>query len=460
MHFLSCDTMVALAKTTANGQTLFAKNSDRPAGECQPLVQHPRRTHAAGAVTRCQFVELPEASVTYQHVGSRPHWCWGYEHGFNEHQVVIGNEALPSRLPEAGEARLIGMELIRLGLERARTAAEAVEVITDLASRHGQGKFANSAGVRTYDNGYIVADPREAYVVETAGRQWAVKQVETAIGISNVYSLGTNWDRLSPKAEADAAGRGWEQPHSGRFDFAGTYADPASAGGSGASRRSRSCALLDTRAGQLDAAAMMGILRDHGDGGAPAEQFLTAIDPEHPSICMHAKADGTGGNTAASLVADLCADGSRLPVYWCSFYSPCLGLFFPVFVEGELPAVLSIGGATPDDFGRSSHPARSEQGAGLEHQSSPWWRFHRLAQLARAEPEMRVPLVRERWASFQAQLLESAYPIAREGRRLLDQGHADEAKRLLSIYMAETVSTMLALAAQMVDEFEAQRVPA
>jgi hypothetical protein len=29
--------------------------------------------------------------------------------GNNEHQVVIGNEAFPSRLPEAGEARLVGV---------------------------------------------------------------------------------------------------------------------------------------------------------------------------------------------------------------------------------------------------------------------------------------------------------------------------------------------------------------
>ena len=97
----SCDTMVALGSTTPSGQTLFAKNSDRPAHECQPLVQHQKQEHPKGAITQCQFVSLPQAKTTYRHVGSRPYWCWGYEHGFNEHQVVIGNEGLASKLPVA-----------------------------------------------------------------------------------------------------------------------------------------------------------------------------------------------------------------------------------------------------------------------------------------------------------------------------------------------------------------------
>src|SRR5579862_1244999 len=110
----SCDTMVALGPATRSGQTLFAKNSDRRPDECQPLWQWERRDHAPGARTRCQFVEMPEAPVTYRHVGSRPYWCWGYEHGFNEFQVVIGNEGLGSRI-ESEEPRLVGMEVLRLG---------------------------------------------------------------------------------------------------------------------------------------------------------------------------------------------------------------------------------------------------------------------------------------------------------------------------------------------------------
>ena len=72
---------------------------------------------------------------------------------------------------------------------------------------------------------------------------------------------------------------------------------------------------------------------------------------------MHGALDGSGGNTAASLVADLCGDDSRLAVYWRSLYFPCLSLFLPFFTVGALPAVLAVGDASPDD-------------------DSPWWLSH------------------------------------------------------------------------------------
>jgi dipeptidase len=122
--------------------------------------------------------------------------------------VVIGKEALSSRLPVATTPKLLGMDLVRLGLERAMTAAEAVYVVTSLVTKHGQGRFENDAGVRTYDNGFLVADPKEAYVVETAGHDWAVKRVRGGLGISNVHSLGTDWAAVSRTAEGRAIERG------------------------------------------------------------------------------------------------------------------------------------------------------------------------------------------------------------------------------------------------------------
>ena len=425
-----CDTMVALGTATTDGQTIFAKNSDRPQDECQPLVQRDRAVYQADSEVRCQFVSLPQVNTTYRHVGSRPFWCWGYEHGFNEHQVVIGNEGLTSKI-EHLEPKLVGMEVLRLGLERARTAGEAVEVITDTVTRHGQGKFGNSAGVRTYDNGYLVADPHEAYVIETVGHEWAVKRVESALGISNVYSLRTDWDRLSPDAEAYAAGQGWWGEQSGGFDFGAAYSRDGDWNRSGSARRVRSCALLDRN--DVDVSTMMSILRDHFDESRSAELF--GSEPAiGTGICMHSRIDGAEGRTAASLVADLCADSSRLPVYWCGLYSPCMGVFFPVFIEGKLPAVLAVGDAEPS----------------IE---SPWWLFHQLSRAVAIDPEGRAPAVRDRWSSFQSQLVEAAYPMAHEARRLIDDGQDDAASRILSDYMNENVRRMLSIVSEMLESF-------
>ena len=425
----SCDTMVAPPPTTRQGQMLFAKNSDRSWDECQPLELHPRQEHPAGGATDTQFVSIPQAQTTYRHIGSRPWWCWGYEHGFNEHQVAIGNEGLASKFETASEPKLIGMELVRLGLERGRTARQAVDVMTDLISQYGQGKFANQADVRTYDNGYIIADPTEAFVLETAGHEWAVKRVDGALGISNVYSVETDCESVSPGAAARAREMGWA-PAGEPFNFAAAFAQGPRMEGSGAMRRQRSCAVLGGHAGSIEVDTMIALLRDHSDAAIPDEPFQTDVESGH-GICVHFKRQvddtPTGGNTAASLVADLCADGSRLPVYWCSFYSPCLSPFYPVFIEAALPPVLARGGEH-----RENPP------------DSPWWKFHQLNALARQGGAPAVSLVRERWHRLQGEWMPTAYAMAREGKDLIDAGDDRGAAAMLTGYVEANVATMLA----------------
>src|SRR5581483_597002 len=143
-----CDTWVALPDVTASGQLIFAKNSDRPVYDCQPLVFRPRRTWPAGARVATEYLELPQAPETHAHLGSRPYWSFGYESGLNEHGLVIGNEAIFTRAWRAAVARhrqdvgaplgLSGMDVIRLALERTASAAAAVELMGALVEKHGQ----------------------------------------------------------------------------------------------------------------------------------------------------------------------------------------------------------------------------------------------------------------------------------------------------------------------------------
>ena len=106
---------------------------------------------------------------------SRPWWIWGAEMGANDAGVVIGNEAVFTDAHE-DEPGLLGMDLLRLALERAGSADEAVQVIVVLLEAHGQGgscSFEHPAF--TYDNSFLVADADGAIVLETAGRDWATE---------------------------------------------------------------------------------------------------------------------------------------------------------------------------------------------------------------------------------------------------------------------------------------------
>jgi secernin len=425
----SCDTMVALGGSTKGGNTVFAKNSDRPHDEPQPLIQVEAADHSGG-FSGTQFVDVPQVAHTYRHVGSKPYWCAGYEHGYNEHQVVIGNEALPSLLPEVKEPKLVGMELLRLGLEWSKSAEEAVDVITGLVSEFGQGKFSNSDGVRTYDNIFLIADPSSAYVVECVGHDWAVKQVENVTSISNIAQIGADADRVSQGAKSQATKLGlFEMGFGDKFAFGGAFADPANSS-SGLARQCRSDAMLGRGAGQLDVRSMIDVLTDHSDGENPDEDRVVDVAGDL-SICLHRNVGESTGASTASLVADLSATDERLPIYWTGLYSPCMTVFLPNFIEGDLPEVLGIGG---------------EQ----ESADSPWWDFYRLTQHGvKAGAEARVD-IRLELANLQSELFESAYEVAENGRGLIGNGSDDAAAEMLTKYMAENAQRVISKVKSMV----------
>lgn len=177
-----CDALVALAPATAGGRTIFAKNSDRPPGEVQVIERH--AASASGDVVRCTYVAV-EGADTIGVTGSRPAWQWGFEHGVNDAGVAGGNETIYTTLdPRGAEPALLGMDLVRLALSRATTAADAVQVLTDLLERYGQGGPGHEGG-KPYWSSFLFADAGAAYVLETSGRTWEAERVERTRAISN-----------------------------------------------------------------------------------------------------------------------------------------------------------------------------------------------------------------------------------------------------------------------------------
>ncbi len=347
-----CDTLVALPAATARGALLFAKNSDRERNEAQVLEIAPGRRNAPGRPLKLTYITIPDVARTRACLLSRPFWMWGAEIGANDAGVVIGNEALHARTPAQRRRALTGMDLVRLGLERADTAARAVEIIVDLLEQHRQGGNCGHLGRFYYNNGFIIADPSEAYVLETAGRWWAVQRVASQRALSNAYSIGRDYDRVSPDLARHATAQGWTGAD-GRFDVAGRLIDEArDAVSFGRSRCARGQALLDAAAPELTPRAMMAILRDHGD----ANQWSPA-NTQGRTICMHAAEGARRSQSVASMVSEL-KDGSF--VHWVTGTSaPCTSLFKPVILE----AGLSDQRAPPTD--------RFDALA-------PWWRHEQL----------------------------------------------------------------------------------
>ena len=189
-----CDTLVACGGAVADGTVILAKNSDRHPNEAHDIVNSPRARHEPGAMVQCTYIEVPQAAETYEVLLSKPFWIWGCEMGANECGVAIGNEAVFTKEPQDKKPGLIGMDMVRLALERASTARAALDVIVELLETHGQGGNCGFRHKEYYHNSFIIADPGEAWVLETAGKYWAAERVRGLRTISNGLTIGREWD--------------------------------------------------------------------------------------------------------------------------------------------------------------------------------------------------------------------------------------------------------------------------
>jgi len=193
-----CDTLVATPEATADGVTVLGKNSDRDPNEAHHLLSLPAAEHPPGSHVRCTYITIPQAAHTHAVLLAKPFWIWGAEMGVNEHGLAIGNEAVFTKVPYQKEGALTGMDLLRLALERATNAAEAVTVITGLLAAYGQGGNCGWQHQAFYHNSFLIADPAAAWVLETAGPHWVARQVRGLYTISNGLTMGNQWDLASP----------------------------------------------------------------------------------------------------------------------------------------------------------------------------------------------------------------------------------------------------------------------
>ncbi len=308
-----CDTLVALGNSTEDSNVIFGKNSDRPQAEAQLITFNPKKHYSKGEQVRCTYISIPQAKETAELIMSQPFWMFGCEMGSNEHGVVIGNEAVYSK-EKYQETGLLGMDLLRLGLERGKSAKEALEVITDLLERYGQGGSSayNQQGW-IYHNSYIVADNNEAFVLETADKWWIVEKVKEIRSISNNLSIRGKGDMRRKGIIQHAIDRGYCKDDTD-FDFAMIFSDPQIPNNfSPESRDGCTFNMLKKNKKIITPSLMMDFLREHDVG-----------------ICMHGSFQSTG-----SQVSHLKKDVKNSVHWFTGGTLPCLNVFKPYIFPAE-----------------------------------------------------------------------------------------------------------------------------
>jgi dipeptidase len=340
-----CDTFVALPNYTASRNLIFAKNSDREPNEAQAIVQYPART-CTEEVLQCTYIKIPQVKETYEVILSKPFQMWGAEMGVNEHGVVIGNEAVFTKVKaHKKNTGLTGMDMLRLALERTHSAELAMEYIIKLLRDYGQDANGGYRSKFYYHNSFLIADPNDAWVLETAGKHWVAKRVDQYYSISNGLTIGTDSDRVSEDAQVFASKKGWRKIGND-FNFAAAYSDRLYTRLSNCSVRQQTTSRhLGGQARKLSAGEAMGILAKHN----LEEENFHPSKATTASVCMHATGLVNRSQTTGSMVAEIRKDG-RHTVWLTGTSMPCLSVYKPYFFKdaGTLYET-AIPGAKPDE---------------------------------------------------------------------------------------------------------------
>lgn len=327
-----CDTCGIGPEFTGSGISIFGKNSDREADEAQLVVSVPSKAYPSKENVQCTYIAIPQAEKTFAVVLSKPFWMWGAEMGVNEKGVAIGNEALFTRVKPEKKPGLIGMDLLRLALERSAGAEEAAQIIIDLLKTYGQG---GPCGYRdktfTYMNSFIIMDRQGIIKLETAGRDWALTRAGGCAVISNGITIARDWHASSLPAGADFSG----------------FSDPLITYFSGSAfRKDGNQAALIKAKGNIGATDVFAMLRSH-HAGLPYSGF-------NRDVCMHASDPLVRkSQTTGSLVVELHPE-NKFRIFVTGGSAPCLTAFKPFIPAAPFPDLAA--------------------GAGHYAETSFWWR--------------------------------------------------------------------------------------
>ena len=389
-----CDTFVVTQEKSLTGNMLFGKNSDREANEAQLLEFYPAQEHEPGSQVQCTYIRIPQVQRTNPILLSRPWWMWGGEIGVNAAGVVIGNEAVWSRIPSNRESALLGMDLLRLALERGDSSREARDLIIELLAEHGQGGNCGMANKLYYHNSFLLADAHEAWILETVDRMWITRRIQGFGALSNGYSIGREYDALHPDLIDHARKKSWLKVGAD-FDFAAVYGDRFYTTFSACrTRRARSEELLAHTGYGLTQA--FDHLRDHGDvqNYRPDRHFLM----KH--VCAHAGARPArqASQSTAYLVVEIAPDGPHCCATAGS--GPCTALFKPITMQADvLPQ-------TPADFD------------GTYHEDVFWWRHELLHRTALMDFPTRQPTILEHWQDLEHDWINRAFDPDSDSREM------------------------------------------
>ncbi len=224
----ACTNFIVGKNASADGSVICTYNAD-DYGLFIGLCHYPADVHPKGTMrnivnwdTHEYLGQIPEAAETYNVIGN-----------INEYQVTIGETTYGGRDEMVDPTGGIDYgSLIYLGLQRSKSAREAIKVMTTLAETYGY-----CSGGETF----TICDPNEAWIMEMMGKGpgsksvvWVAQRIpDNAIcGHANQSRIGKfdMKDKQNVLYSKDvvkfARSKGWYTGSDADFNWKNTYAKP------------------------------------------------------------------------------------------------------------------------------------------------------------------------------------------------------------------------------------------
>ena len=222
----SCTNFLVGKKASTDGSTMISYSADSYSfyGE---LYHWPAKKYKAGELLKVYqwdtgkyLGEIPQALETYNVIGN-----------INEHQLAIGETTFTGRRELTDSTGIMDYgSLIYITLQRAKTAREAISIMTKLVKDHGYYSTGES---------FSIADPNEVWIMELIGKGVGNKgAVWVAVRIpDDCVSAHANQARIqqfplndpencifSPDVISFAREKGYYSGDDANFSFAQAYA--------------------------------------------------------------------------------------------------------------------------------------------------------------------------------------------------------------------------------------------
>ena len=423
----ACTTILVGKALTADGSVIHAHNEDMGREAVGRLWWVAPSSHPEGSTLSVPYVELPHARSTFGYWASgnvqgtvglgtgeqmRP-----YDSvlvGLNRMGVSMSCNWAHSR-EENREGEGIRRYAIRqLLLERARSARHGVEILGGLIEEHGQADWGGLI--------YHLADPQEAWVVETSTRNWVARRVrDDEIHVTaNRFRIGSDFDLASRTLVSHALAEGWLASPDDELSFHRIYGRPGMMDQPyDIEREHRAVRLLREKAGAIAPEDLFFVLRDRYEGTArytpPQEEPVWREDLEKkPSLSRTINTNLAQSTFVAHLRGDLPVSVGA--VMWFSLAVPGYAEYFPIYA------------------GAGSREIELSEAAQAGSDGSAWRLFRRLQSTADRDYARAYPGIRAAQASEHAITLERQRRIETEALALLEAGEENRAARLLSAF--------------------------